>query len=121
VQQGFIALQAAGKDGGKVSSLVGQLNEALVLIQKAASENASSPGQAATDLQEAISIAQGVRASAASVAQQGMSARQLQLEVSLGSAIAIVLVAVTLYIFGDGIYRRLWLRVYADHVVRRNG
>ena len=121
VQQGFTALQAAGKDGGNVSSLVAQLNGALALIQKAESENASNPVQATTDLQAALGMAQGVQASASGVAQNGISARQLQLELSLGSVFVIVAIAVALYTFGDRIYRRLWLRVYADHVVRKNG
>jgi len=121
VQSAFVAVQAAGKDGGNVTSLVTQLNGALELVQSATTENSTNPAKAATDLQAAIGIAQGVQSSAASVAQQGMSARQFQLEISVASAVVIVGIAVALYVYGDRIYRRLWLRIYGDHVVRKVG
>jgi len=121
VQSAFLAVQAAGRDGGNVTSLVAQLNGALALVQKASAENASNPALASSDLQSAMGIAQGVHASAATVAQQGTSSRQLQLEVSVSSAVVIVGIAIALYVYGDRIYRRLWLRVYEGHVVRKSG
>jgi predicted PurR-regulated permease PerM len=121
VQSAFVAVQTAGRDGGNTTSLVSQLNGALALVQKAFTENRSSPAQAAIDLQSAASIAQGVQSSAATVAQQGTSARQFQLGLSIGSAIVIIGIAVALYAYGDRIYRRTWLRVYRGHVVKKNG
>ena len=121
VQNAFVAVQSAGNDGGNVTSLVEQLNSALALVQKASAENSSNPGQASADLQSALGIAQGVQASAGSVAQQGMAARQLQLEISIVSAVAIVGIAVALYVYGDRLYHRLWLRIYGDYVVKTVG
>ena len=121
VQDAFVAVQSAGADGGNVTSLVAQLNSALALVQKASAENSSNPGQASADLQSALGIAQGVQASAGSVAQQGMAARQLQLEISIVSAVAIVGIAVALYVYGDRLYHRLWLRIYGDYVVKTVG
>ena len=121
VQGAFVAVQTAGRDGGNTTGLVAQLNSALALIQKANAENASDPAQAAADLQSAQRIAQEVQASAPSVDQQGVSARQLRLEVSVASAAAVVLVAAAVYLYGDRAYRKLWLRVYAGHVVRKGG
>jgi len=121
LQSAFVAVQTAGNDGGNITSLVSQLNGALALVQKASAENSTNPAQASADLQSAMNIAQGVQASAAGVAQQGTSARQLQLEVSVVSAVVIVGIAVALYVYGDRIYRRLWLRVYGGHVVRKIG
>jgi len=121
VQDAFVAVQSAGADGGNVTSLVAQLNSALALVQKASAENSSNPGQASADLQSALGIAQGVQASAGSVAQQGMAARQLQLEISIVSAIAMVGIAVALYVYGDRLYHRLWLRIYGDYVVKTVG
>jgi len=121
VQSAFVAVQAAGKDGGNTTSLVTKLNGALALVQKASGENKSNPAQASVDLQSALSIAQGVQASAPAIAQQGLSARQFQLFLSLSSAFVIVCVAAAIYLFGDKIYRRLWLRIYGNHVVRKVG
>lgn len=121
VQNAFVAVQTAGKDGGNITGLVAQLNGALALIQKASTENASDPAQATADLQAAQGIAQGVQASAPSVDLQGASARQLQLEVSVASAAAVVVIAVAAYFYGDRAYRKLWLRIHAGHVVRRDG
>ena len=121
VQSAFVAVQTAGRDGGNTTSLVAQLNGALELVQKASVENSSNPAQASVDLQSALSIAQAVQSSAAGVAQQGISARQLQFELSITSAVAIVGVAVALYVYGDRIYRRLWLWIYGSHVVRKIG
>lgn len=121
VQNAFVAVQTAGKDGGNVTSLVAQLNGALALVQKASAENGSNPAQASTDLQSAMSIAERVQLSAATVAQQGISAGRVQFELSIGSAVVIVGIAVALYFYGDRIYRRMWLRIYGDHVVRKIG
>ena len=121
VGQAFISVHAAGSDGGNVSSLVGQLNRALALIQKAEIENSTNPVQATADLGSALLIAQSVQAESPIVAQDGLASRQAQLEISVSAAVAIVAVAVALYIYGDRIYRRLWLRIYANHVVRKVG
>jgi sensor c-di-GMP phosphodiesterase-like protein len=120
-QSAFTAVQTAGKDGGNITSLLAQLNGALALVQKASSENSSNPAQASTDLQSALTIAQQVQSSAAKVAQQGTSARRFQLFVSLFSAFVIVCVAAGIYIFGDRIYRSLWLRMYRNYAVRKVG
>ena len=121
VQNAFVAVQTAGKDGGNVTSLVTQLNGALALLQKASTENSSKPAQASTDLQSALTIAQGVQSAAAAVAQQGMSSRQLQLDLSVASAVVIVVIAIALYFYGDRIYHRLWLRMYSGYVVKEAG
>ena len=103
IQGAFVAVQTAGRDGGNTTSLVVQLNNALALVQRAKLENASKPSQASADLQSALSIAQGVQSSAATVGQQGVSARQSQVDVSIASAVAIIGVALALYIFGERI------------------
>ena len=121
LQNAFVAVQTAGRDGGNVTSLVVQLNGALAMVQRATTENSTNPAQASTDLQSAIGIAQGVASSSATVAQQGLSARQLQLELSVASAVAIVGVAIALYFYGDRIYHRVWLRMYREQVVKKIG
>ena len=121
MQQAFVAVQSAGKDSGNVTSLVTELNVALTLIQNASLENSTKPAQADSDLNSALAIAQRVQASAATVGHQGIAARQFQFDLSVGSAIAIVGIAIALYVYGDRIYYRLWLRMYGSHVVRKGG
>ena len=121
VQSAFVATQTAGKDGGNITSLLAQLNGALALVQKASAENSTKPAQASTDLQSAQTIALQVQSSAAMVAQQGTSARRFQLFFSLFSALVIICFAAAIYVFGDKIYRRLWLRMYGNYAVRRVG
>ena len=121
VQSAFSAVQNADRLGGNVTALVAQLNGALSLIQKASAENATNPAQAAKDLANATSVAQKVASAAGPVGQQGSAARQLQFYLSVGSAAVIVAVASLIYIFGDRIYRRLWLRAYGSYEVRKIG
>jgi len=121
VQTAFLAVHSAEARGGNVSGLDAQLNTAIGLIQSANSENSTNPAQATRDLQNATNIAQSVEAEAPTIGQQGASARQLQLEVSIGLAAVMVAVAAALYVMGDRISRRLWLRMYGGYVVRKVG
>jgi len=117
----FSATYTADQRGGNVTSLVSQLNGALQLVAKATSENSTQPTRASTDLQQAVTIAKSVQAAAAGVGDVGAAARQAQLYISVGSAIVIVAIASLIYVFGDRIYRRLWLRVYGNYEVRKIG
>ena len=121
VQQAFIAVQSAGRDGGNITSQVVELNAALALIQKASSENSSNPAQASSDLKSALAMSQSALASAANLAGEGKSARQLQIEVSVISTVAIVGSAAAIYLFGNRVYRRIWLWAYKGHVVKKVG
>lgn len=121
IQGAFVVVQNAESQGGNVTSLVGQLNDALTLVQRALAENSTNPSQATADLQSAIVIAQQVAADAPAVEQSGLASRQAQEYVSIGSAIAVVTVAALIYVYGERIYRRIWLRLYSDHVVKKVG
>jgi hypothetical protein len=118
IQSAFASVYGAEKSGGNVSSLDAKLNDAIQLVQKAVGENATSPTQAATDLQNATALAQGVIAESPSVSQAGSASRQTTEITSLGAASAIVVVAALTYIFGGRIYRMAWLRLHKDYVVR---
>ncbi len=121
IQSAFVAVHGAEKSGGDVSSLVSQLNDAVSLVGAAQAENSTNPAQAAADLANATSIAQVVSAAAGPVGQRGASVRQAQGLLSVGSAAAIVVVAVMIYVYGDRVYRRAWLRLYGGYVVRKVG
>jgi len=121
VQSAFVGVHNAEARGGNVTSLVAQLDGALSLIQTASNENSSNPSQAGRDLQNATTIALSVEAAAPSVGQQGATARQAQFALSIGLAAVIVAVASALYVFGDRIYHRLWLRAYGGYLVKKVG
>jgi hypothetical protein len=121
IQSAFVAVHSAEKSGGNVSSLVADLNGAIQLVQKAMAENATDSPQATADLANATLMAQRASSAAGPVGQQGASAKQDQLYVSLGSAAGIVVVAALLYLFGDRIYHRAWLRLYGGYVVKKIG
>ena len=118
IHSAFTSAHSAEKSGGNVSSLVAQLNDAIQLVQKAQAENATSPALAAADLQNATSTAQAVIADSPSVAHTGSAARQTTELTSLSAASVIVLLAALTYIFGGRVYRRAWLRLHRDYVVR---
>ena len=118
IQSAFAAAYAAERSGGNVSSLDAKLNDAIQLVQKAGAENATDPAQAVMDLQNATSIAKSVIAESPSVARAGSAARQTAQATSVGAASAIVLAAALTYIFGGRIYRKAWLRLYRDYVVK---
>jgi hypothetical protein len=118
IQSAFASAYAAEKSGGNVSALDAKLNDAIQLVQKAVAENATSPAQAAADLQNATAAAQAVIAQSPSVSQAGTASRQTTEITSVGAASAIVVVAALTYIFGGRIYRMAWLRLHRDYVVR---
>jgi hypothetical protein len=118
VQSAFASAYGAEKAGGNVSSLDTRMNTAIQLIQKAETENATNPSQAAADLENATALARGVIAAAPSVSQTGSAARQTTEITSVVAASAIVVVAALTYIFGGRIYRMAWLRLHRDYVVR---
>lgn len=118
IQSAFASAYSAEKSGGDVSSLDGTLNMAIQLVLKAETENATDPAQAAADLQNATAAAQSVIAESPSVASAGSAARQMAEMTSAGAASAIVLAAALTYLFGGRIYRRAWLRLHRDYVVR---
>jgi hypothetical protein len=121
IASAYLAVNQAHSDGGNVTALVASLNVALGLYATAQAENATRPSLAATDLQNATVIAQTVASEAPAIGTQGLAARQAQEELSLGSAAAIVVIAALVYVFGDRIYRRAWLRVYSGFVVKKVG
>ena len=100
--------------------LVEKLNVAISLIQKAEAENATDPTAATADLSNATTIAQKVSLNSTSASASGSMARQLRLGASLGTVAAALGVAAFTYLRGDRFYRRLWLYVYRNHVVKKS-
>jgi hypothetical protein len=114
----FVATHDADQSGGNVSQLVTKLSLALSLVQKAQSENSTNSAMATSDLQNATRTAQQVSAEAPMVAKGGAGARALQVDESIGASVIIILLAAVAYLFGDRVYRRLWLYAYRDFLVR---
>jgi len=114
----FASVSGAERSGGNVSSLDAKLNDAITLVQDAEEVNATNPARAAADLQNATAVAQSVVAESASAKQAGGSVRQATEATSLSAASAIVVVAALIYLLGGRVYRKAWLRLYRDYVVR---
>jgi hypothetical protein len=119
VNDAFSSIYYAEQNGGDVSLLVGRLNVAILLIQKANAENATNPTTATSDISNATTIAQMVSLASASVSQSGSMARQLRLYESLGTIVATLGAATMIYLKVDRVYRRLWFFVYRNHVVKK--
>ncbi len=119
INSAFVATYSAGQAGGNVTTLVEKLNQAVALVQKAQAENNSNPPQASLDLQNATLLANQVLAQAPLIQAAGNSATQLQTEESIGASIAIIAVAVLIYIYGGQIYRSAWFYIYKNYTVRR--
>ena len=120
VNSAFSSVYYAEQNGGDVTTLVQKLNIAVSLFQKAVTENATDPNTAIADLSNATTIAQMVSLNSTSVSTSGSMARQLRLTGSLGTVAATLGIAALAYLKGDRIYRRLWLYVYRNHVVKKN-
>jgi len=120
VNRAFSAVYYAEQNGGDVSALVEKLNVAMSLIQKAVAENATDPSAATTDLSNATTIAQTVSLNSTFVSASGSMARQLRLAQSLDTVITTLAIAALAYLRGDRVYRRLWLYVYRNHVVKKS-
>jgi predicted PurR-regulated permease PerM len=120
VDSAFSSVYYAEQNGGDVSALVEKLNTAILLIQKAVAENATDPNAATADLSNATAIAQTVSLDSSSVSTSGSLAHQFRFYGSLGTVAATVGLSVLAYLKGDRVYRRLWLYVYRNHVVKKN-
>ncbi len=120
VNSAFSSVYYAEQNGGDVSALVEKLNIAVSLIQRAMAENATDPDAATADLSNATTIAQTVSLNSTSVSANGSMARQLRLAQSLDTVITTLAIAALAYLRGDRVYRRLWLYVYRNHVVKKS-
>jgi hypothetical protein len=120
VNSAFSSVYNAEQNGGDVSALVEKLNIAVSLIQRAVAENATDPNAATADLSNATTIAQMVSLNSTSVSTSGSTAHQLHLYESLGTVAATLGIAAFAYLRGDRVYRRLWLYIYRNHVVKKN-
>ncbi len=119
IQSAFVAINVAETAGANVSSLVSELNASLQLVQKAQLENSSSPGLASADLQNASQIASNVQSQAVVLKQDAIQVRNTQ-TIEIGIEVGVIIVAtILILIYGDRIYRRLWLFVYRNFVLRK--
>ena len=120
VNSAFSSIYYGEQNGGDVSALVEKLNDAVSLIQKAVAENATDPNAATADVSNATTIAQTVSLNSTFVSASGSMARQLRLAQSLDTVITTLAIAALAYLRGDRVYRRLWLYVYRNHVVKKS-
>ncbi len=118
INDAFSSIQDAERNGGDVSTLIQQLNAAILLVQEAQAENSTNPSQAMAALENATQIAQTVSQQSASVSAEGSDSRRVQLYESIGIIIATVAGSTVAYTQWDPVYRRLWLLVYRKHVVK---
>jgi len=118
ISAAFVATYNAQKNGGNVTTLVNELNAAVALVEKAQAENSTNPSQAASDLQNATLIANLVQSQSSSISRSGASALQVRNSESIGSAIAIAVIAALIYIYGGRIYQRVWFYAYRNYVVK---
>ena len=121
INSAFLATHNAERSGGNVTVLVNELNTAIALVEKAQAENSTKPVQAFADLQNATGIAMQVINQSSPIANAGASATQVRKTSSIGSAIAIIVAAALVYLYGGRLYRRVWLYLYRNHVVEPSG
>lgn len=121
INSAYLATHNAEKSGGNVTVLVNELNTAIALVEKAQAENSTQPAQAIVDLQNATRIAILVSNQSSSIANSGKSEIQARNTASVASAIVIIVVAALVYLYGGRIYRRAWLYLYRNYVVKPNG
>jgi hypothetical protein len=119
IQSAFVSTYNAEKDGGNVSTLIAQLNIALMFVQTAAAENATDSILAATDIRIANQMAQNVSQEASTISQSAQTIRATLYARSIGTATAFGVAAVLIYIFGGRLFRLAWLRLYGNYVVER--
>src|SRR5487761_520560 len=118
INSAFIATHNAEQSGGNVTGLIAKLEISLGLVQKAQVENVTNPSPALADLQNATQIANQVSAQAPAIMQAGSSARQTLYGESIGSAVAILVLASLVYIYGGRIYHLIWFYLYRNQNVR---
>lgn len=121
IDSAYLATHKAEKSGGNVTVQINELNTAIALIEKAQAENSTQPAQALLDLDNATQIAILVSNQSSSIADAGASATQMRNTLSVGSAIVIIVAAAMIYLYGGRIYRRVWLYLYKNYVVKPSG
>lgn len=119
INNAFVSVYGADQNGGDVSVLVQQLNEAVILLQRAQAENSTDATAAAADLENATQIAETVSQQAASASAAGIHARETYLYESTGIIISSIIASSVIYWGWDPIYRRVWLLAHRKYVVTR--
>jgi hypothetical protein len=118
ITSAYSATRKAQQAGGNVSVLVSELNTAVGLYQKAESENALNPSAASSDLSNSTQIAQRVSAQAQAITNANLSSDYAEIGASSVEVVLIVLIGLFAYFFGGRLYRRAWLAVHKDQVVK---
>jgi hypothetical protein len=117
VHNAYKALLDASDAGGDVTELTAQLNHALDLIAQANNFVLSDPAESQMLASQAQDIANNVTANAPKVKQAGIAQNQTSTIILAGTIIAVIIAGVLVYIFGQKIMWKIWLKLRSNYRV----
>ncbi len=115
----YARVQTIEGEGGNVTGVVGQLNQALALVAAGEANETGAPDQAQALYQQAESIIQSVNQELPGVESRGKASAQSEvfwLAFTLGALAAI---GIGIYFFGGRIFWSLWVRSHRDWTVKK--
>ena len=109
IENAFVRVQGAERNGGNVTLLVAELNKAAVLLDAGGEEN----------LTQASVYIQWVKAATPLVNSEGTRNNSLRLTLTVASLVVLGILGVLVLTQGSKIYWRLWLRFHGGWKVER--
>jgi hypothetical protein len=117
VHNAYEALLEASAAGGDVTELTAQLNHALNLIAQANTLVLSDPVESQKLASQAQDIANNVTVNAPEVKEAGIAQNQISTIILAGTVIALITAGILVYIFGQKIMWKIWLKLRSNYRV----
>jgi hypothetical protein len=115
----FAKVRSIEKEGGNVTGVVGQLNQALSLVSVGLATGISDPAKAQSSYQQAESLVQSVNQELPVVEKEGIATAQSEILWLAFSLIGLTAAGVGICLFGGRVFWALWIRTHKGWRVKK--
>jgi hypothetical protein len=116
----FARVHTIEGEGGNVTGVVGQLNQALAFVATGEAYETTAPDQAQALYQQAEFIIQSVNQELPGVESQGIAAAQSEVSWLAFTLAALAAIGIGIYFFGGRIFWSLWIRSHRNWRVKKS-
>ncbi len=120
IESAFTAVQSAEREGGNVTELVSQLNQALALLSLSSNVSATNPALSEEYIANATAIAEHVLSSAPAIGARGDAGRSERTYLAIGSSAGVVALGSLIYVYGELVYYAIFERLYRGYIVKKH-
>ncbi len=119
IDNAFRNLSMAEQQGGNVTGLVSQLNNAIALMEQGEAIQAVNPSRASILYQQAINLTEQINAQIPQSIASGRAASNAQLESLIAYLTVLGVAGLLVYFYADRIFWELWIRSHKSWIVKR--